>query len=149
MRYQIHDLSHWLDEISAETFFEAAETRPHGLGKNPIFSELQSEIRALVPVPGTDWCHDIEVHIRPHQRDHQGQRWHSHVEWTAIFYVAVGSPVVPILVRDETCDVLIEPSPGDCVVLSPGTEHRVDDSNSDIERLSFAMLVDIGGSKYS
>lgn len=148
---RLEKLARWIEEIPGEAFLEAATTRPPGLAKDFRFSELQSEIRALIPVPGDEWVHDIDVLIQPGQSNHQGQRWHSHSEWTAIYYVAVGDPVVPLRVRDQRAELEISPVPGDCVILPPNTEHRVANSRSDTYRLSFAMLVPPPGevSKYA
>ena len=142
---RIEKLTKWIYSIPIGDYFETARTRPHGLGKNPLFRDLQIDMRAQVPIPGADWVHDIEVLIEPHQSNHQGQQWHAHDEWTAIFYVAVGDPPVPIRIRDDFSEMEITPFPGDCVVLPPGTEHRVADSHSDKPRLSFAMLVQVLG----
>ena len=147
----VKKMKKWLRSIPIGDYFEAAATRPPGLGKNPLFRDLQLDMRELVPVPGRDWVHDTEVLIHPHQSNHQGQRWHAHSEWTAIFYVAVGDPPVPIRMRDEVSEWEITPWPGDCLVLPPSVEHRVADSHSDEPRLSFAMLVQVPGqeSKYA
>ena len=141
----LEKLTRWIHEIPLEVFFEAARSRPPGLGKNPIFLGLQKDMRALVPVDGSTWVHDIDVLIEPHQTTHQGQQWHAHPEWTAIFYVSPGEPVVPLRIRsrDEVTEII--PEPGDCVIMPPDLEHKVADSHSDVIRLSFAMLVQVPG----
>ena len=144
---ELKKLSKWILAIPIDDYFEVARARPPGLGKNPLFRDLQLDMREQVPVPGNDWVHDIDVLIGPHQHDHQGQRWHKHDEWTAIFYVTVGNPPVPIRIRDEVEEWSIEPQPGDCLILPPDTEHRVANSRSPDARLSFAMLVQAPGRK--
>lgn len=141
----LEKLTRWIHSIPIESYFDVARARPHGLAKNPTFLGLQLDMRKLIPVPGSSWVHDIEVLIEPHQRNHQGQRWHSHPEWTAIFYAAVGDPPVPIRIRDEVSELEVTPQPGDCLVLPPDVEHRVADSHSEEPRLSFAMLVQVPG----
>lgn len=145
----IEDLSLFLNEIPAVEFFECARTRPPGLGKDPKFLELQKAMRALVPVPGDKWVHDIEVLIDPGSRWHQGQRVHSHPEWTAIFYVDPAG--VSTWIRSEGVDVAVTPDPGDCLIIPPDMEHWVAPHFGDRPRLSFAMLVQIPGrgSKYT
>ena len=147
---KIADLSEWIQEFGPSAFFDAAETRPPGLGKDDRFRGLQKAMRDLVPVPGDTWVHDIDVLVKPHQADHQGQRWHSHPEWTAIYYVAIGSPPVPLEAMINDREVTVTPEPGDCIIIPPNVEHRVAASRSREYRLSFAMLVkDPGGkSKY-
>lgn len=139
------NLSKWIHEIPVEAFFECAKTRPHGLGKDDRFEGLQADMRSAIPVPGREWVHDIEVLIDPAQTNHQGQAWHAHSEWTAVFYVAPGTPAVPIEVNLDGKVDSIYPYPGDCVIMAPGVQHRVAPSKSTTPRLSFAMLVQVPG----
>ena len=141
----LEKLTKWIKQIPIDEYFAVARARPPGLGKNEKFKELQQDMRRLIPLEGADWVHDIDVLIEPHQDNHQGQRWHEHDEWTAIFYVDPGDPVVPIRIRDAVTETEIRPEPGDCVVLPPNTEHKVASSRSDRPRLSFAMLVRVPG----
>lgn len=147
----ITKLKKWILSIPIDDYFEVARARPPGLGKAPEFLGLQRDMRELVPVPGNTWVHDIDVLIEPHQTNHQGQQWHAHQEWTAIFYVDPGDPPVPIRIRNRAEVDEITPEPGDCLVMPPGVEHKVADSHSDTPRLSFAMLVLAPGgeSKYA
>lgn len=146
----LEKMPEWIHALTPEAFFEVARARPPGLGKDPKFLDLQRAMRAMVPVPGDTWVHDIDVLIEPHQGNHQGQRWHDHPEWTCIYYVDPGDPAVPIRIRTEVEIIEITPEAGDCLVMPPDLEHRVANSDSTIPRLSFAMLVPVPGrrSKY-
>lgn len=139
MDTQIHSLKEWTDEYGLEEFLETANARPLGLKSNPDFHPLLREIRALVPVDGDDWVKDIDVTIEPGRSNHQGQHLHHHNEWTAVFYVSPSSPIEVIEGGDQ---YLIQPEPGDVVVMPPGIEHRATANKSDEVRLSFAMLVE-------
>lgn len=145
----LEKLSKWIHAIPIEDYFECARARPPGLGKDPRFLQLQLDMRALVPIPGSDWVHDIDVLIEPGETNHQGQRRHSHTEWTSIFYVEPAD--VPTYLVKGVEVWRIEPEPGDVLIIPPDIEHWVGKHDSDKTRLSFAMLVKEPGreSKYS
>ena len=140
MRYVIHQLPQWIENVPIEDYMDCARRRPPGLFKDWRFHPLLEDMRALVPVPGDEWVKDIDVLVAPGQGDHQGQVQHAHDEWTAIFYVQPAG--VPIVLKDENEVVRITPDPGDVIVLAPFVEHGVAPNNSDQFRLSFAMLVE-------
>ena len=83
--------------------------------------------------------HEIDVTIEPGQSDHQGQRRHAHDEWTAVFYVQPSSQVG---LETEGRDLLLQPDPGDVILMPPGVVHWVEPNKSQEVRLSFAMLVE-------
>ena len=136
---ETHDLSHWTDKFSFDEFLACAETRPLGLKSEPEFHPLLKEIRALVPVPGDEYSKDIDVLIKPHQNNHQGQALHKHWQHTAIFYV---NPSSAIAVIENGVERRIWPHRGEVVILPPDTEHYACPNDSDDIRLSFAMLVE-------
>ena len=139
MDYAICKLPHWVRDYSFDEYLEVARARPPGLGKDPKFQPLLHEIRALFPVDGDTWVKDIDVTIEPGQSNHQGQVRHAHDEWTAVFYV---QPACPIGIKVDGQDVLVQPYPGDVVIMAPGVEHWVEPNKSQDIRLSFAMLVE-------
>lgn len=145
---QVEKLTKWIHSIPIEDYFEVARARPPGLGKDPRFLQLQREMRALVPVEGLTWVHDIDVLIEPGQTQHQGQRRHSHVEWTSIFYVDPAGIFTHLELPEG--EVAMDLEPGDVLVIPPGVEHWVAPHHGDRPRLSFAMLVKEPGvpSKY-
>ena len=133
--YSIHKLDYW-EYVTRDEFLACAQKAPWGLGKWEIFKPLLNDIRACIPVDGTDdWTKDIHVIVEEGKRIPE----HKHAEWTAIFYVDVGDPPCAILIEDER----VIPKPGDVVVLRPDTRHEVEISKSERERISFAMLVEV------
>lgn len=140
--YAVCKLPHWVVDVDRYNGFDRAK----GLSNKPEFYPLLKEIRSLIPVDGDDWVHHIEVEVKPGQKNHMAQRHHKHSEWTAVFYVKVGDPPVPIIVEGEE----ITPAPGDVIIMPPHTDHCVAPSHSKTDRLSFAMLVKDpeGESKY-
>ena len=139
MKTQIHSLAHWIEAHTVDEYLETARERPLGLKSNPDFHPLLREIRGLVPVAGDTWVKDIDVTLEPGPSNHQGQQTHSHSQWTAVFYVIPSSPIEVIEGGDQ---YLIQPAPGDVVIMPPGIEHRATANKSGSVRLSFAMLVE-------
>jgi hypothetical protein len=109
------------------------------LGKWPTvdikgqFLEFAAELRAFVPVPGTDYEYLYQVLV-PFEDE---RKEHGHSWWVALCYVDLGDPPVAVIVEGER----IVPTMGDVVVLPPVTKHAVEPSQSERMRLSVAMLV--------
>lgn len=132
MPYEVHQVD--VPDVPLEAFLAGVR----GAEQCELLPLMQ-QMRALVPVEGSDWAKAITVAVAPYQNDHQGQQLHAHAEWTAVYYHAPAG--VPIIVDGD--EVL--PMPGDVVVMPPGTQHQVAPNHQNRLRVSFAMLVPEAG----
>ncbi len=128
----IHHLA-MFHQVDPERWAWCARTKPWGLGKDEELRKVRNAMHLLVPVDAPI-TKDIQVVVK----HGYGVAKHQHKEWTALLYVDLGSPSVPLVVEGKE----IHPAPGDVVILPPFTDHAVQKSRSPTDRLSFAILVD-------
>ena len=97
------------------------------LERQPMLRELY----ALFPQPGEPSHKPVWVRVSK-----GGQvAPHRHSQWTLVYYLEPGDPPVAIVVLGER----ILPQAGHCLILPPMTDHAVEKSESEIQRVSFAL----------
>ena len=129
MTYEIHHLPH-LAEIPTEVYEAATRVIPPGMHVDG----MAESIRDYFPVEGDNWSKALPVVISKGSNIKE----HKHSEWTGVFYVDLGDPPCAIIIEGER----VEPQKGDLIIMEPNTLHSVEQSASNRDRISFAMLVE-------
>ncbi len=112
-------------------YIEAFPT--NGLADCPGNWGLIGAMRGCIDKPG----HDIHSVVPVVWQRGQGVHEHTHPEHTVIFYVDLGDPPVPILLRDGP----YTPERGETLILGPGEPHGVPTSHSKRPRICVALRV--------
>lgn len=122
-------LPEW-DRFPAQKWIDAVPIVAAGI-QDPELRPILDDLYALFPQPG-EKRHMERLVVVERGRSISS---HRHPEYTLVFYIDVGDPVVPIICGGEE----IEISSGMVVVLPPNTLHSVPKSYSDRPRVSLAL----------